>query len=66
MPNEQVIPESAAWGTIPADAARHVANALAESENLDGSKTLRKIGQTFAADLGSPTSGLSGEFVRRN
>ena len=58
--------EPKAWGTILADAARHIANALAESENLDRSETLQKIQEKFAGELGSPTSTASGEFVRRN
>jgi hypothetical protein len=60
------VDEPGAWGTILADAARHIANALAESENLDRSETLQKIQQALAKELGSPTSTASGEFVRRS
>src|SRR5262249_4617143 len=58
--------EPAAWGPILTDAARHIANALAESENLDRSETLRKILRAFVNELEGPTSPVSGNFVREN
>ena len=63
---ERGMDEPSAWGTILADAASHIANALAESENLDRSETLQKIQQVFGKELGSPTSSVSGEFLRRS
>jgi hypothetical protein len=66
MYRERGMDEPAAWGTILADAARHIANALADSENLDRSETLQKIQREFANELGSTTSPVSGEFVKRN
>jgi hypothetical protein len=60
----QGIPEEKAWGTILADAARHVSNALASSGHGDADTTLREIRRIFEDELDSPTSKTKGEFVQ--
>lgn len=57
------VDEEAAWGRILADAARHVANALAEIESKDPGAVLGKIRSSLERELDSPTSGASGKFV---
>jgi len=60
---DQGIPEALAWGTILADAARHIANALTSSNGKDTNETLREIRRHFEAELDSPTSEMRGGFV---
>jgi Domain of unknown function (DUF5076) len=61
------IPEEHAWGTILADAARHVADALRSMRpGLHEEAALRMIRATFNAELDSPTSDTRGEFVDKH
>jgi hypothetical protein len=60
---DQGISEEKAWGTILADAARHIANALGSSANKDSGAALREIRRNFEAELDGPTSELRGGFV---
>ena len=63
MYREMNIQEEVAWGTILADAARHLARAL--SEEGDGSERtlLGKIRAQFNAELDAPSSAATGGFV---
>lgn len=60
------IPEEKAWGTILADVARHVANALESGYSSDADESLRKIRDSFTKELGEPTSKAEGDFVRKH
>lgn len=60
------IPEEKAWGTILADVARHVANALQAGYSTDANASLQKIRDSFIAELGEPTSDIEGGFMRRH
>lgn len=63
MYQERNIDECTAWGTILADAARHIAMALGSEYGDDQQHTLDKIRIKFNAELAQPTSEASGEFV---
>lgn len=60
---EMKIQEEVAWGTILADAARHIAKAL--SEEGEGSETdlLGKIQAQLNSELDAPSSPAIGGFV---
>ena len=60
------IPEEKAWGTILADVARHVANALQSQYSVDADEVVGKIRESFLEELATPTSVARGEFVRRH
>jgi hypothetical protein len=60
------VPEEKAWGTILADVARHVANALESSYSTSAAESLDKIRETFFKELDSPTSITKGDFVRKH
>jgi len=59
------IPEEKAWGTILADVARHVANALQSGYSTDATASLKEIRDAFVKELGAPTSDAKGSFVQR-
>lgn len=59
------IPEEKAWGTILADVARHVANALQSGYSTDAAESLRKVRDSFVKELGAPTTEAKGDFVRK-
>jgi len=58
------IPEEQAWGTILADAARHVADALSSLGLRDSEAALREIRRNFEAELDNPTSKRTGSLVQ--
>ncbi len=60
------ISEEKAWGTILADVARHVANALESGSSSNAAESLQKIRDSFVAELGAPTSEATGDFVRKH
>jgi len=60
------IPEETAWGTILADVARHVANALESGYSTDAAESLQRIPDSFVKELDAPTSGAKGGFVQRH
>jgi Domain of unknown function (DUF5076) len=60
------IAEETAWGTILADVARHIANALASGYSTDGAKSLQQIRDNLIKELGAPTSDAKGDFVRKH
>lgn len=60
------IPEETAWGTILADIARHVANALESGYSTSAAESLQKIRDRFIKELGAPTSEARGGFVRKH
>ena len=60
------VPEEKAWGTILADIAKHVANALESGYSTDATEALRKIRDSFMAELETPTSAAKGDFVRKH
>lgn len=59
------IQEEKAWGTILADVARHLANALESGYGSDAQASLRQIRDNFIAEIGDPTSDAEGDFVKR-
>lgn len=63
MYRDMNIDESDAWGTILADAARHVAMALSSGFEENQQDALAKIRMKFNAELTAPTSDASGGFV---
>jgi hypothetical protein len=60
------VPEEQAWGTILADVARHLANALASGYSVNAADSLQRIRDNFNKELGAPTSEAQGEFVRKH
>ena len=60
------VPEEKAWGTILADVARHVANALEAGYSTNADESLQKIRDSFINELGAPTSEAKGGFVPRH
>jgi hypothetical protein len=54
--------ERNAWGLIPADIARHVANALEEVTGLDRRESVRVIAEAFNVEIHRPTSGHRGQW----
>jgi hypothetical protein len=60
------VAEEKAWGTILADVARHVANALESGYSSNAAESLQKIRDSFIKELGSPTSEAKGDFVRKH
>ena len=57
------IDEEAAWGTILADAARHIAKALQDGGNLNQTESLAKLVAKFNDEVSLPSSELKGGFV---
>jgi len=63
MYREMGIQEEVAWGTILADAARHIAKALSEESEDAESELLEKIRVQLNAELDVPSSPATGSFV---
>lgn len=61
-----VVAEEEAWGTILADVAKHVANALESGYSTSAADTLRRIAAAFVAELEAPTSEATGAFVEKH
>jgi len=57
------VAEEAAWGTILADAARHIADGLNRRYDRSKREVLQKIEQRFVSELRDPTSAAEGGFV---
>ncbi|WBS00629.1 DUF5076 domain-containing protein [Pseudoduganella sp. SL102] len=57
------ISEEMAWGTILADAARHIANALQDGGSLSQTESLARIARKFNEEVSEPSSELNGGFV---
>lgn len=57
------IDEELAWGTILADAARHIAKALQDGGKLDEAESLTKLVAKFNEEVCMPTTELKGGFV---
>jgi Domain of unknown function (DUF5076) len=60
------ISEEKAWGTILADVAKHVANALQSGYSTNSADSLQKIQDSFIKELGASTSEAKGSFVRKH
>ena len=60
------VAEEKAWGTILADVARHVANALESGFATPAAESLQKIRASFMKELDAPTSEARGDFVRKH
>ena len=60
------IPEEEAWGTILADIARHITNALHSAYKDEPQSTLDRIKERFVSELRSPSSAANGDFVKRH
>lgn len=58
------IPEEKAWGTILADAARHIADALSSLGLRDRDTALAEIRRQLVAELDAPTSKRTGNLVQ--
>jgi len=52
-----------AWGILLSDVARHVADALQQSYNLERSAVLSRIRSVFDTELDRPTAETKGGFV---
>lgn len=57
------IEEEVAWGTILADAVRHIAKGLHPSSTENELAAVSKIFSNLSSELGSPTSELRGGFT---
>jgi hypothetical protein len=57
------IDEEVAWGTILADAARHIAKALQGGGNLNEAESLATLVAKFNEEVLLPSSELKGGFV---
>ena len=57
------IDEEVAWGTILADAARHIAKALQGDSNLNEVESLARVAAKFNEEVSVPSSELKGGFV---
>jgi hypothetical protein len=66
MYKKQGIREETAWGTILADAARHIANALSADDGTDPSVVLKNIERQFAKEIARPTSAATGGVVAKS
>jgi hypothetical protein len=51
------------WGIALTDIMRHLADAYQKSHGIAPEETIRQIRETIAAELASPTSDTSGDFV---
>ena len=58
--------EPNAWGTLLADVARHIGNALHEKTGANPEATVNSIVRSFIEELGDPTSDASGTFDVRS
>ncbi len=65
MYRERNIAEDIAWGTILADAARHIARALSEDGEETEAALLENIRVQINEELAAPTSPATGEWVNR-
>ena len=54
---------AAGWGILLSDIARHVADAVQQTKNLNKAKTLSEIRAVFNSELDKPTAEVSGKFV---
>ena len=52
-----------AWGILLSDIARHVADALQQSHNLDKNTVLARMREVFDTELDRPTAETKGKFV---
>jgi hypothetical protein len=52
-----------AWGILLSDIARHVADALHQSDGLEKAEVLARIRSVFDAELDRPTAETKGKFV---
>lgn len=57
------IDEELAWGTILADAARHISGALYPGDAKAEAAALQKILHNFNVEVAAPTSDTKGKFV---
>lgn len=57
------VAEDVAWGIILADAAKHIADALAAQGLRDRERALEVIARSFARELEGPTSEAKGGLV---
>lgn len=60
------VSEEKAWGTILADVAKHIANALESGYSANRVDSLQKIRDSFIKELGAPTSEAKGGFVHKH
>jgi hypothetical protein len=58
----QGLSEPDAWGILLADAVRHIANALAELDDIDAAHASGRVLASLQAELNRPTSPATGGF----
>lgn len=64
--NVDAFPEDHAligWGILLSDIARHVADALYQSKQIDRNQTLSEIRAVFNSELNTPTAETQGKFI---
>jgi hypothetical protein len=54
-----------AWGILLADAAQHIADAIASETNSEPTKILQSIQRALTDELSSPSAEREGEFVEQ-
>jgi hypothetical protein len=59
----QGVEEDRAWGMVLADAIRHIANALHDSQGVDPKETISRIYKALEVELSNPTTKHRGRFV---
>jgi hypothetical protein len=64
MYREMSMDEMGAWGTILADAARHISMAASSAFGEDQHDSLSRIRDQFNRELAAPTSDVEGDFVK--
>jgi len=55
--------DHATWGVLLADAAHHIADALAEDQGVNAERVLREIADAFNQQMSESTRGHHGKFV---
>lgn len=60
------VSEEKAWGTILADVAKHVSEALESGYSANATESLQKIQDSFMKELGASTMEAEGDFVSKH
>lgn len=58
--------ETITWGILLSDIARHIANALEESEGIPHERTLEAIVQSFNFEVRKTDSEANGTFIHKH
>jgi hypothetical protein len=57
--------DSATWGIVLADAARHIANAIRDERGQEPAITVAEIREIFNRELSEPTDEPKGRFIEQ-